>query len=124
MTDLGPRFVAALAAKDTDRLIALFAPDVDFRAMTPGRFWEADSPQRVVREVLYEWFEPDDVIERVDHVEAGHVADRERVDYRFLVRNPDGPFLVEQRAYFDVDDDGRIILMRALCSGYPSVAGQ
>jgi hypothetical protein len=124
MTDLGPRFVAALAAKDTDRLIALFAPDVDFRAITPGRFWEADSPQRVVREVLYEWFEPDDVIERVDHVEAGHVADRERVDYRFLVRNPDGPFLVEQRANSDVDDDGRIILMRAICSGYRSVAGQ
>ena len=124
MTDLGPRFVAALAAKDTDRLIALFAPDVDFRAITPGRFWEADSPQRVVHEVLYEWFEPDDVIERVDHVEAGHVADRERVDYRFLVRNPDGPFLVEQRAYFDVDEDGRIILMRAICSGYRSAAGQ
>jgi hypothetical protein len=33
-------------------LVALVAPDVDFRAMTPGRFWEADSPQRVVHEVL------------------------------------------------------------------------
>mgnify|MGYP003432020182 FL=1 len=67
MTDHGSQFVAALAAKDTDRLVALFAPNVDFRAMTPGRFWEADSPQRVVHEGLYEWFEPDDVIERVDH---------------------------------------------------------
>jgi hypothetical protein len=112
MTDLGHRFVAALAVKDTDCLVALFAPDVDFRAMTPGRFWEADSPQRVVHEVLYEWFEPDDVIVRVDHVEAGRVADRERVAYRFLVRNPDGPFLVEQRAYFDIDNDGRMVLMR------------
>jgi hypothetical protein len=42
MTDLGPRFVAALAAKDTDGLVALFASEVDFRGMTPGRFWEAD----------------------------------------------------------------------------------
>jgi len=66
MTDLGPRFVAALAAKDTDGLVALFASKVDFRGMTPGRFWEADSPQRVVNEVLYEWYEPEDVIERID----------------------------------------------------------
>jgi hypothetical protein len=34
MTDLGSQFVAALAAKDTDRLVGLFAPNVDFRAMT------------------------------------------------------------------------------------------
>ena len=108
MTDLGSQFVAALAVKDTDRLVALFAPNVDFRAMTPGRFWEADSPQRVVDEVPYQWFEPHDVIERVDHIEAGYVADRKRIDYRFLVRSPDGLFLVEQRAYFDVDGASRI----------------
>jgi hypothetical protein len=118
MTDLGSQYVAALAAKDTDRLVALFASDVDFRGLTPRRFWEADSPQRVVHDVLYEWFEPKDVIERIDYVEAGQAGDRERVDYRFLVRNPDGPFIVEQRAYFDVDDAGRISYMRTLCSGY------
>lgn len=122
MTDLGPRFVAALAAKDTDGLVALFASEVDFRGMTPGRFWEADSPQRVVNEVLYEWFEPEDVIERIDYVEAGHVADRERVDYRFLVRNADGPCVVEQRAYFDVDSAGRIAYIRIICSGYRPTA--
>jgi hypothetical protein len=118
MTDLGSRFVAALAAKDTDRLVALFAPDVDFRGLTPRRFWEADSPQRLVHEVLYEWFEPKDVIERIDYVEDGHAGDRERVDYRLLVRNPDGPFIVEQRAYFDVNEAGRISYMRTICSGY------
>jgi hypothetical protein len=124
MTDLGRRFVPALAATDTDRLVALFAPDVDFRAMTPGRCWETDSPQRVVHEVFYQWFEPQDVIERVDHVEAGHVADRQRIDYRFLVRNADGPFLVDQRAYFDVNEAGQISLMRAICSGYRATTGQ
>jgi hypothetical protein len=124
MTDLGSQFVAALAAKDTDRLVAFFAPNVDFRAMTPGRFWEADSPQRVVDEVLYQWFEPHDVIERVDHIEAGYVADRKRIDYRFLVRSPDGLFLVEQRAYFDVDGASRIAYMRAICSGYRPLADQ
>ena len=44
MTDLGSRFVAALAAKDTNRLVALFAYEVDFRGMTTRRFWEVDNP--------------------------------------------------------------------------------
>jgi hypothetical protein len=70
-----------------------------------------------VLEVRYEWFEPSDVIERIDYVEAGHVGDRER-DYRLLLRNPDGPFVVEQRAYFDVNEAGRISYMRPICSGY------
>jgi hypothetical protein len=91
---------------------------VDFRAMTPGRFWEADSPEQIVHEVLYQWFEPKDVIKGVDCVEAGYVADRQRVDYRFRVRNDDGPFLVEQRASFDLDDAGLICHMRVMCSGY------
>jgi hypothetical protein len=72
--------------------------------------------------VLYEWFEPEDVIECIDYVEAGHVADRERVDYRFLVGNADGPCVVEQRAYFDVDSAGRIAYMRIICSGYRPTA--
>jgi hypothetical protein len=118
MTDLGSRYVAALAAKDTNRLLALFVPDVIFRGMTPGRFWEADSPQRIVHEVLYQWFEPGDVIEKIERVEAGQVVDRERIDYRFRVRNADGPFIVEQRAYFDTDGAGHITRMHAICAGY------
>jgi hypothetical protein len=34
------------------------------------------------------------------------------------VRNADGPFIVEQRAYFDVGNDGRIARMHVICSGY------
>ena len=43
---LGPRFVAALAAKDHAELASLLHPGVDFRGMTPGRFWEASTPPR------------------------------------------------------------------------------
>lgn len=121
LTDVGLRFVAALAAKDTDTLTGLFAVNVDFRGMTPGRFWEAGSPDDVVQQVLYQWFEPVDVIEGVDHVEAGRMVDRERVDYRFRVRNPDGVFAVEQRAYFDVDESGRVSRMHVMCGGYRSI---
>lgn len=122
MTDTGARYVDALAAKDTEALVDLFAADVLFRGMTPGRFWEAHSPDEVVQQVLYQWFEPTDTIEGVEHVESGQVVDRERVDYRFRVRNSDGVFAVEQRAYFEVDGDGRVCRMDAMCSGYRAIA--
>ncbi len=115
---LGPQFVAALADKDTPALIGLFAPQVSFRGMTPGRFWEAGSPEQVVHDVLYRWFEASDVIERVVRVEPGRVADRHRVDYLLTVRNPDGLHAVEQRAYFDTDDAGLITRMHVICAGY------
>jgi hypothetical protein len=115
---VGVAFATRLAAKDTEALVALFRPDVDFRGMTPGRFWEAGSAQSVVDDVLYQWLEPGDIVESVEEVAAEPVVDRWRVDYRFRVRNDDGLFSVEQRAYFDVDDDGRITKMNAVCSGF------
>jgi ketosteroid isomerase-like protein len=123
MKDVGAKYVDALAAKDTEALLDLFAADIVLRAMTPGRFWEAHSPDEAVHKVLYRWFEPSDVIESVDHVEVDQVVDRQRVDYRFRVRNDDGVFAVEQRAYFAVDDDGRIVMLNAMCSGYRPIDG-
>lgn len=72
--------------------------------------------------MLYRWFEPADVIEGVEQVEVVDIVDRDRVDYRFRVRNKDGVFAVEQRAYIDVDGEGRIARMNVMCSGYRAVA--
>lgn len=118
MTDAGTRYVDALAAKDTQALRDLFAADILFRGMTPGRFWEARTPDDVIQQILYQWFEPTDVIEGVEQVEVGEIVDRERVDYRLRVRNNDGLFAVEQRAYLQVDADGRVTRMDAMCSGF------
>jgi ketosteroid isomerase-like protein len=124
VTAPGGRFVQALAAKDTAGLLAVLAPDVTFRALTPLRFWEARSAQDAVRDVLYQWFERSDVVERVEAVEEGKVADRRRVSYRLRVRNPQGLFLVEQVAYLDEDVDGRILRMHVLCAGYQPVSAE
>jgi hypothetical protein len=35
---VGERFARAVAAKDAPALLGLLAPQIDFRAMTPGRF--------------------------------------------------------------------------------------
>jgi hypothetical protein len=118
MTNIGNQFVAALAAKQTEVLGALFAESVVFRGMTPSRFWEASTPDEIVHNVFYQWFESADVIEHVDRVETGRVGNRDRVDYLLRVRNPDGVFAVEQRAYFDVDDENRIVRMHVVCAGY------
>ena len=68
-------------------------------------------------EILREWFEDKDEIVSLERVETDAFADRERVGYRFSVRNPDGCFLVEQQAYLS-ERDGRIGWMRVVCSGF------
>jgi hypothetical protein len=117
----GENFVRALVAKDAHGLKELLSPDVDFKALTPGRFWESDSVDQIVDDtILGAWFEPSDEIEAVDSVETSKVGDRHRVAYRLRVRNPDGRFVVEQQAYYDVAED-MISWLRILCAGYQPV---
>jgi hypothetical protein len=118
---VGERFARAIAAKDAPALLDVLAPDVDFRAMTPGRFWEANSAKEIVDDVIFgRWFDSSDRIDALESVESGTVADRERVVYRFRVTNADGAFLVEQSAYYEVIDD-RISWLRVMCAGYRPV---
>lgn len=116
--DLGTRFARALAAKDAGALHDVLAPGVDFRALTPNRFWEATSAAEVVDSVLLgAWFEPTDHIDSLESVTCDSVADRERVTYLLRVTNCDGPFLVEQVAYYAAEAD-RIGWLRVMCSGF------
>lgn len=118
---VGARFARALAAKDRAALRDLLAAEVDFRAMTPRRFWEAGTAAEIVDDVLLgAWFEEQDVIDRVEEVTDGAVGDRRRVAYRFHVTTPDGPHLVEQQAYYAVEGD-RIAWLRVMCSGFVPV---
>ncbi len=119
---VGERFARAIAARDAPALLALLAPQLDFRAMTPGRVWDSSSTREVVDDVILgKWFGPTDRIDAIEGVENDVVVDRERVGYRFRVTNDDGAFLVEQQAYLDVQDEG-IAWLRIMCSGYRPVA--
>jgi hypothetical protein len=117
LATLGERFAEALAAKDFERAGGLLDPEVDFRALTPSRAWEASGADQVVSDILPLWLEESDHVDGLLEVESGRVADRERVAYLFRVHNDDGDFLVEQQAYYD-ERDGRIAWMRILCSGF------
>ena len=118
---LGEQLAKAMVAKDRDALLALLADDLDFKALTPGRFWEATSGAQLVDEiVLGRWFGPSDHLEAVERAESGEVEGRHRVTYLLRGTNGDGPFVVEQQAYYDVAGD-RIAWLRVLCSGYRSL---
>jgi hypothetical protein len=118
---IGERFAQALAKKDMAGLLDVLDSEVDFRGLTPGRFWEASSAKALVDDVLLgAWFEADDHIESLEDVQLGSVADRDRVSYLLRISNPDGLFLVEQQAYFGVEND-RINWLRILCSGYRAI---
>jgi hypothetical protein len=113
-------FATALAAKDFDGIAQLLHPEIDFRALTPGRQWEAAEPGAVVDGILRVWFDDSDEIEALERIETDAFADRERVGYRFRVHNADGPFVVEQQAYLS-ERDGKIGWMRVVCSGFRPV---
>ncbi len=117
-TTVGEQFAVALAAKDSDRLHALLADPVDFQALTPGRHWQARTPDKVIDGIILGvWFGPNDDIHELRAMSSGHVADRERVTYRLGVRRDNREYVVEQQAYYD-SDGSRINWLRLLCSGY------
>jgi hypothetical protein len=119
---LGASFAAALAVKDFEQIRALLHPQVDFRGVTPSRNWEAADAEALIGGVLRQWFEDSDEILALEQVETDAFADRERVGYRFLVRNPEGIFEVEQQVYIG-EREGRIGWMRSVCSGFRPIEG-
>ena len=115
---VGERFARAIAGKDAAGLKAMLRPDVDFRAMTPGRFWESTDVDVIVDDtILGTWFAPDRRILEVLAVETGVLGSLDRVGYRFRVSLPRGEFIVEQQAYYETDGD-TISWLRIMCSGF------
>ena len=109
-------FADAIVARDFARARGLLTADVDFRAMTPSRIWEADGPAEV-EEVLRTWLaDPDEEIDGVEATAPMTVEDTRRVGWRVRGRGADGPFVFEQQAYVR-EADGRIGWLRIMCSG-------
>lgn len=121
MASAGLRFAQALAAKDPAAISALLTADVDFKALTPGRFWDAVEPDATVEILLGRWFPPQDEIDELLEVSEGDpVEDTAHVSYRFALTTPDGPHTAEQQVYYRVAGE-RISYLRVLCSGFRPV---
>jgi hypothetical protein len=117
---LGPAFAHALARRDFAQISQVLCPDVDFRAVTPRRAWEAPTAEETLR-VLGIWFDPSRVVDDVLAVRTDAVGDRHSVTYRFAGEQPEGRFVIEQHAYYTERDD-RIGWMRVACSGFRPAA--
>ena len=115
-SDVAVALAAAVAAHDLAGAAALVHDDVDFRAMTPSRIWEASGPDEV-ETVLRTWI--DDRDEEVEGIEATApvvVADVTRVGWVVRLRAGDARSLFEQQAYVR-ERAGRIAWLRIMCSG-------
>jgi hypothetical protein len=112
----GREFAQALAVRDFDKLRSLLDPQIEFRALTPRRAWEANDDAETLA-LFQRWFDPQTEVEEIDDISSHAVGDRTHLAYRFLGHDDDGPFVVEQHVYF-TDRDGRIDWMRMMCSGF------
>ena len=115
VTALGRRFVEAVANKDAEAVGAVLHPEVDFRALTPNRFWEAHDRDAVLEILFGTWFQPHDELELV-LMQSDAFADRQQIRFRFRGRSREVPMIVEQQAYL-TERDGLIGWMRVVCSG-------
>ena len=114
--NIAGELVDAIVGRDFDRARALLDADIDFRAMTPKRIWEAEGPAGV-EDVLRAWLaDPDEEIDSVEATAPVTVEDTQRVGWRVRGRGADGPFVFEQQAYLR-ESGGRIGWLRIMCSG-------
>ena len=109
-------FAEAILARDFVRATALLHPEIDFRAMTPNRVWEAENPAGV-EDVLREWLvDPDDDVEDISATDPAVIENTTRVGWLVRMRDAEGPQIFEQQAYVR-ERDGQIGWMRVMCSG-------
>jgi len=113
---VGQSFLEALAAQDFDRLAALFAPRVRFRALLPPETCEEKSPEAATGQ-LRDWFGEADTLQVLQST-ADQVFDRLHLAYRLRSHDAaNGWQVIEQHAYCDVQND-HIADMWLLCSGF------
>jgi TusA-related sulfurtransferase len=115
------RFVAAIAARDLDRMLASLTPDVHFRYLVPPGPVEISGAAEVAG-TFQQWFGDADVLE-VQSIRVEPIADRTSAQYRFLLHEQEGWEVVEQQMYLDMDEEARIAAIDLLCSGFRPTRG-
>jgi hypothetical protein len=112
-------FLAGLAAQDFTKLGGALAAGACLRALLPSGFREWNGAE-VIADRFTRWFGD---TEDLDFVEAavGEVGGRLYLHWRLRLRAErlgSGWFTVEQQAYADTDESGRIARLDLVCTGY------
>lgn len=115
VTDLGTRFLEALAERDYEALGGCFTADGTLRAIVPPGVREADGREAIVERFRI-WTEDCEEYE-VAESDAAPFADLLRLSWVVKSVDPEeGPCAYEQTAYAEVAN-GQIARMRLACSG-------
>jgi TusA-related sulfurtransferase len=113
--DLGERFLAALHARDFDRIQACFDAQVAFQALVPKGIRPGANAEEATG-WLRRWFGEADEFQ-VLASSTDRVADRLHIAYRIRLHRYDGWQVIEQHSYCTIKD-GLIETIRLLCSGF------
>jgi hypothetical protein len=112
-------FLDGLAVQDFARLGDTLTADVRLRALLPGGLREWAGAEAIAAQFAC-WFGDTEDFELVDAT-IGEVRGRLSLHWRLRLRAErlgTGWFAVEQRAYANTADDGRIARLDLLCTGY------
>jgi hypothetical protein len=111
--------VEGLAAQDFAELGGAFAADACLRALLPAGLREWAGAEAIAR-VFARWFGDTEDFELIEAT-VSEVGGRLRLHWRLRLRAERlgaGWFTVEQQAYADTDESGRIARIDLLCTGY------
>jgi TusA-related sulfurtransferase len=117
--DAAERLVAAIAARDYARLFDTLSRDARMRYLIPSGPGQVLGAADVAAK-YFDWFGDADAID-IREILVERVADRTSARFRCLVHERGAWELVEQQAYLDVDEAGRIGAIDVLCSGFRPV---
>jgi hypothetical protein len=111
--------VEGLVAQDFAELGGAFAADACLRALLPAGLREWAGAEAIAR-VFARWFGDTEDFELIEAT-VGEVGGRLHLHWRLRLRAERlgaGWFTVEQQAYADTDESGRIARIDLLCTGY------
>ena len=112
---LGSRLVDAIAAQDEAAIAACFAPDAEFRGLTPPGLRERSGAVEAAS-LIGGWFKDSTELSLVVAT-TDDVEDRLHISYRFHGVEEGEPYVVEQHLFCAIDAD-RITHADLLCSGF------
>lgn len=116
---LAGSFLEGLAAQDFIRLAEALTAGVRLRALLPPGLMERSGAE-VIATQFASWFGDTEDFELVEAT-VGEVGDRLHLHWRLRLRAERlgaGWFTVEQQAYADAGEGGRIARLDLLCTGY------
>jgi SnoaL-like domain len=115
-TTVATRLLAAIRARDQVEVEACFAPAARLRVLTPKSLREEDGPAAIGRRYDAWLGALEDY--RLLAADAEWVADRVRIRYRFLGRDPEKGWQENEHTAYAEVVDGLIVALNVSCAGF------